>query len=112
MRFLLDENLEHEIFHRLQNHDHEVIHVDLSDELSKGDADDDLVRFSSEREFVIVTYDDDFRDDFSEDEYHAALFLPDQTLSAKRIADALHDISTYYQHSDLQGFMTVGKSWL
>jgi hypothetical protein len=38
--------------------------------------------------------------------------LPDQTLSAETIADVLHEISTYYQQSDLQGFMTIGKSWV
>jgi hypothetical protein len=27
MRFLIGENLEHEIFHRLQNYEHEVVHV-------------------------------------------------------------------------------------
>jgi predicted nuclease of predicted toxin-antitoxin system len=112
MRFLLDENLEHEVFHRLQNYDHEVVHVDLSSELNKGDSDTALATFSREQNFVIVTYDDDFRDEFSDDDYHAVLYLPDQTLSAKTIAKALHEISTYYQQSDLQGFMTIGKSWL
>ncbi|PSP54201.1 hypothetical protein BRC74_01585 [Halobacteriales archaeon QH_7_68_42] len=101
-----------EVFHRLRDHSHDVRHVDLSDELSKGDSDDDLAAFSHEYQFVIVTYDDDFRDDFTEDEYHAVFYLPDQTLSAETIADVLHEISIYYQQSDLQGFMTIGKSWV
>lgn len=31
MKFLLDENLEHEVVHRLRNDGHEVRHVDLGD---------------------------------------------------------------------------------
>ena len=112
MRFLLDENLEHEVFHRLEDHGHEVLHVDLSDRLSKGTSDSDLAAVSREHRFVIVTYDDDFRDDFSESEYHAVLYIPDQTLSAGTIADVLQEISTYYRQNELQGFMTVGRSWL
>lgn len=112
MRFLLDENLEHEIFHRLQSYEHDVVHVDRSAELNKGDSDSTLATFSREQNFVIVTYDDDFRDEFSDDDYHAVLYLPDQTLSARTIADALHEISTYYQQSDLKGFVTIGKNWL
>jgi len=112
MRFLLDENFEHEILHRLRHYGHEVVHVDRSDELDKGDADTELAAFSRDREFVIVTYDDDFRDDFTDDEYHAVLFVPDQTLAAETVADALHEISTYYPQDELDGFLTVGKSWL
>ena len=112
MRFLLDENLEHEVFHRLRNDGHDVRHVDLSEELSKGDADGDLAAFSRESQFVIVTYDDDFRDDFPDDEYHAVLYVPDQTLSAETIAGVLDEISTYYDGDDLRGFLTIGRSWL
>jgi predicted nuclease of predicted toxin-antitoxin system len=65
MKFLLDENPEHETCHRLHDDGHEVSHVDLSDQLSKGDSDDELATLSLEHEFVIVTYDDDFRDDFT-----------------------------------------------
>lgn len=112
MNFLLDENLEHEVHHRLHNYGHDVRHVDLSDQLSKGASDSDLATFSREHRFVIFTYDDDFRAEFTDDEYHAVLYLPDQTLSATMIADVLHEISTYYAQSELRGFMTVGRSWL
>jgi hypothetical protein len=39
-------------------------------------------------------------------------FLLDQTLSAKTVADVLHEISTYYTQTELRGFLTIGKSWL
>ena len=63
-----------------------------------------------EREFVIDTYDD-FRDDFEDSDYHAVLYLPDQTHSAKRIADALDEVASYYRKGDLRGFLTVGETW-
>jgi len=112
MRFLLDENLEHEVYHRLRNRGHDVRHVDLSDEFRKGDSDDALATFSRDYGFVIVTYDDDFRDDFSDAEFHAVLYLSDQSLSAKTIAEVLQEISTYYDPGELEGFMTIGRSWL
>lgn len=36
MRFLLDEDLEHEVYHRLQHYGHDLLHVEVSDDLSKG----------------------------------------------------------------------------
>jgi predicted nuclease of predicted toxin-antitoxin system len=112
MRFLLDENLEHEVYHRLQNYGHDILHVEVSDELSKGDTDEELAEISRTEDWIIVTYDDDFRDSFSEDDYSAVLFFADQSLSAKKAADVLHNISTYYEQEQLDGFITVGKSWL
>jgi predicted nuclease of predicted toxin-antitoxin system len=112
MRLLLDENIEHEVYHRLENYGHELLHVEVSDELHKGATDERLAEKSRHFDWNIVTYDDDFRGDFSEDEYRAVLYFADQTLSAKTVADALHEISTYYEQGELQGFFTVGQSWL
>ena len=112
MRLLLDGNIEHEVYHRLENYGHELLHVEVSDELSKGDTDERLAEKSRHSNWVIVTYDDDFRDEFSENEFRAVLYFADQTLSAKTIADVLHEISRYYEQDELQGFLTVGQSWL
>ena len=112
MRLLLDENIEHEVYHRLEDYGHELLHVEVSDELSKGDTDERLAEKSRLDSWIIVTYDDDFRDDFSENEYQAVLYFADQTLSAKTVADVLHEISTYYEQDELQGFFIVGQSWL
>jgi predicted nuclease of predicted toxin-antitoxin system len=112
MRFLLDENFEHDVLYRLRNEGHDVVHVDLSDRLEKGAPDADLATFSRDRQFVIVTYDDDFRDEFTDDGYHAVLYFADQTLSSRTIAGVLDEIATYLGESDLQGFMPVGRSWV
>jgi len=111
MRVLLDENLEHEVLHRLENYGHECLHVGRSDGLSKGDSDEDLAAVSKQDGRVIVTYDDDFRTEFAESDYHAVLFFPDETLSARNVADAVHEISTHYDSAQL-GFQAVGQSWL
>ena len=112
MRLLLDENIEHEVYHRLENYGHELLHVEVSDELDKGDTDERLAEISRLDDWIIVTYDDDFRDDFTETDYRGVLYFAEQTLSAKTVADVLHEISIYYEQDDLRGFLTVGQSWL
>jgi hypothetical protein len=39
-RLILDENVEHEVLHRLENYGHDVEHIDFSTELRKGTATD------------------------------------------------------------------------
>jgi predicted nuclease of predicted toxin-antitoxin system len=84
MRLLLDENLEHEVYHRLVNFGHGVVHVEVSDGLAKGLSDPDIAAASLNESRVIVTYDDDFRTDFDTTDYHAVLFFEDESLSAPR----------------------------
>jgi hypothetical protein len=112
MKSLLDENLEHEVFHRLDNYGHDLVHVEISEEITKGAPDTELATISRQENRVIVTYDDNFRTDFVDGDYDAVLYFPDQTLSVRDVADVLHEISTYYAQDQLQGFMTVGRSWL
>ena len=45
-RLLLDENVEREVYHRLDSYGHDVEHVDFSPELGKGASDDDLADYS------------------------------------------------------------------
>lgn len=111
MRFLLDENLEHEVYHRLVDAGHDVVHVEVGSAPEKGATDAELAAFSRTERRVIATYDDDFRS-LPADSYHAVLYLPDQTLSARTIATALDTVSEYYSTTELGGFMTLGKSWL
>jgi predicted nuclease of predicted toxin-antitoxin system len=112
MRLLLDENLEHEVYHRLVNFEHDVVHVEVSDGLAKGLSDSDIAATSLNESRVIVTYDDDFRTDFSTSDYHAVLLVGDQELSARKVADIVHEVSRYYDTDDLSGVTTVGRSWL
>ena len=99
------------MYHRLENSGHELLHVEVSDELSNGDTDERLAEISRLDDWIVVTYDDDFRDGFSGTDYQGVLYFVDRTLSAKTVADGLHEISTYYEQDDLRGFQTVGESW-
>ncbi|GAB3689130.1 hypothetical protein GCM10028857_24120 [Salinarchaeum chitinilyticum] len=111
-RLLLDENVEHEIGHRLEHYGHDVEHVDFVAALGKGAEDEALGRYSRHEDRVIVTYDDDFVLEISEDGYTAPLYLPDATVPTDHAADALHEIMTRYPQAELQGLIYVGSEWL
>jgi predicted nuclease of predicted toxin-antitoxin system len=112
MRLLLDENLEHEVYHRLESYGHDVRHVEVSDGLEKGLTDPDIAIVSLDESRVIVTYDDDFRTDLGAADYHAVLFFEDESLSAREVADIVHEVSRYHDGDQLSGFIKVGRSWL
>ena len=108
-RLVLDENVEHEVLHRL---DHDVEHVDFVPSLGKGTGDHPLARYSLETDRVIVTYDDDFVLEVDEDGYRAVLYFNDATLSVKQVADIVHAVSQHYPQDELRGLEYVGAEWL
>jgi predicted nuclease of predicted toxin-antitoxin system len=112
MRLLLDENLEHEVYHRLGNYGHDVLHIEVSDGLVKGFTDPEIAAVSLDESRTIVTYDDDFRTGLGAADYHAVLFLEDESLSAREVADIVHEVSRYHDGDHLSGFINVGRSWL
>ena len=61
---LLDENVEHEVRHRLRNYGHTVEHIGLHHHLEKGDEDRVLAQYSRSNQALIVTYDDDVETDY------------------------------------------------
>jgi len=111
-RLVLDENVEHEVFHRLENYGHDVEHVDFVPELGKGTADRSIARYSVDTDRVIVTYDDDFVLDVDDETYRAALYVADEALSVERVADIVHAVSQQYSQAELQGLEYVGEDWL
>jgi len=111
-RLILDENVEHEVAHRLQNYGHDVEHVDFVPELGKGSGDDPIARYSLETNRVIVTYDDDFVLRVEENDYRAVLYVGDASLSVDTVADVIHALSQDYPPAELQGLEYVGKAWL
>jgi predicted nuclease of predicted toxin-antitoxin system len=111
-RLLLDENVEHEVRHRLENYGHDVEHVDFVPELGKGTADRPIARYSRDTDRVIVTYDDDFVLDVDEETYRAVLYVADATLSVEQVADVVHAVSQHYPQAELQGLEYVGAEWL
>lgn len=111
-RLILDENVEHEVFHRLANYGHNVEHVDFVAELGKGTADHPIARYSLDTDRVIVTYDDDFVLDVDEELYRAVLYFDNAMLSVEQVADIIHAISQNYPQSELQGLEYAGEDWL
>jgi hypothetical protein len=111
-RFLLDENVEHEVGYRLEHSGHDVEHVDFVPELGKGSDDGAIGRYSHDEDRVIVTYDDDFVLDISPESYTAALYVPDAAVHVDDVADAIHEIATHYPQDELQGLVFVGSDWM
>ena len=48
MRLLLDENLETEVYHRLADRGHDVLHVTVSEGLAGGMSDNEIATVSSD----------------------------------------------------------------
>jgi predicted nuclease of predicted toxin-antitoxin system len=111
-RLILDENVEHEVFHRLDNYGHDVKHVDFVPELGKGTADHPIAQYSLDTDRVIVTYDDDFVLEVEEEMYRAVLYFDDATLSVEQVADIIHSVFQHYPQEELQGLEYVGREWV
>lgn len=111
-RLILDENVEHEVFHRLDNYGHDVEHVDSVPELGKGTADYSITQYSLDTDRVIVTYDDDFVLEADEDDYRAVLYFSDASLPVEQVADVIHTVSKAYSQEELRGLEYVGDEWL
>lgn len=111
-RLILDENVEHEVLHRLENYGHDVEHVDFVPELGKGTDDHPIAQYSLDTDRVIVTYDDDFVLEVDEDDYRAVLYFSDAMLSVKQVADIIHTVAKAYPQAELQGLEYVGEEWL
>ncbi|SDJ55134.1 hypothetical protein SAMN05216226_10516 [Halovenus aranensis] len=111
-RLILDENVEHEVFHRLENYGHDVEHVDFVPELGKGTDDYPIAQYSLDTDRVIVTYDDDFVLEVDEADYRAVLYLHDARLPVKEVADIVHAVSQHYPQEEIQGLEYIGDEWL
>lgn len=111
-RLLLDENVEHEVYYRLENYGHDVEHVGFVSELGKGTDDYPIARYSHKTSRIIVTYDDDFVLDVDATAYDGALYINDATLSVTQVADIIHAVSQYYPQSEIEGIEYIGDEWL
>jgi hypothetical protein len=108
-RLILDENVEREVFHRLDNYGHDVEHVDFVLELGKGTADHPIAQYSRDTDRVIVTYDDDLVLEVDETAYRAVLYFADARLTVEQVADIVHTVSKNYPQEELQGIEYVGE---
>ncbi|OTF01976.1 DUF5615 family PIN-like protein [Halorubrum sp. SD683] len=111
-RLLLDENLENDVRHRLENLGHDVEHVDFVAELGKGATDEELAKHSRESDRAIVTYDDDFVEEVGPEQYRAVLFFEDDGVSAREVTEIVHRMSELYPFEEVRGLQKVGREWL
>ena len=112
VKFLLDENVEHEVLHRLEKYGYTVEHVELHPELGKGTEDTPIAAFSQRHDWIIVTQDADFVIDHDETDYHGAIYFEDATLSAKQMSDILHTMASNYPASAFEGLEFGSTEWL
>lgn len=112
VEFLLDENIEYQVLHRLENRGYTVEHVDFVTALGKGATDRSVAEFSLTEQLVIVTYDDDFLLEYDWSEFYGVVHIPDVSLSAKQIADILHRMAESYPDSAFEGVEYASSEWL
>ena len=110
--FLLDENIEHEVLHRLRKRDYTVEHVEFHPDLGKGTADTPIAEFLLRNGWVIVTYDPDFVIGHDESDYFGAVYFQDATLSAKEVGDILDSMASVYPESAFEGLEFGTGEWL
>ena len=112
VRLLLDEHVEHEVAHRLEQRGYDAEHVGTSEEMGTSVDDLSVAAYSKASRRVIVTYDDDFVTEIGEGEFHCVLFFEDEGLSPAEVAEVVHNISTTYPESQFRGLQKVGREWL
>jgi predicted nuclease of predicted toxin-antitoxin system len=109
---LLDENVEREVLYRLRDRGHDAEHVASVDALGKGATDAAVAAYSRRTGRAIVSYDDDFRTEFSETDLFGFVFVPDGTLSSEQMAVILDAMSDHYEQRDLRGAHVLDDAWL
>ncbi|MFB6180204.1 MAG: DUF5615 family PIN-like protein [Halorientalis sp.] len=112
VRFLLDENIEQQVLHRLEKYGYDVEHVEFVTELGKGATDTDIAQYSLANAAVIATQDDDFVTDHDDSDFFGVVYFEDATLTATEIADILHRMADSYPHSAFEGIEFGGRAWL
>lgn len=111
-RILADENVDHRVVHRLRHYGNDVEHVDFVSTLGKGTMDGAIAQYSRSSNRLLLTSDDDFLTDFTDDEYSGLLFIEDETLSAEQVSDIVHAIAEIVDQDDVQGVFYVSRAWL
>lgn len=109
---LLDENVEHDVLYKLQARGHDVEHVEFVETLGKGATDTAVAEYSLDTGRVVLSYDDDFRDDFSSTEFFGFIFMPDGTLSSEQVARIVDEMNEHYRQQDLRGVHVLDNAWL
>jgi predicted nuclease of predicted toxin-antitoxin system len=112
LALLLDEMVEYEVKHRLENFGHDVVHVTSDNDVGSGDRDRTLAEYSRDSERIVVSYDPDWVEELSEDEFYCAIVIENEWLSAKEVSQIVHSMSKTYPESEFRGLQKAGQDWL
>lgn len=112
VKFLLDENMEPKVEHRLDAFGHPAESIGDVPALGSGATDAEIVTYSRENERVILTYDDDFITDHDPSDYHCVIYFANESLSATQVSDIAHKMAEAYPESEFTGRQFGGKEWL
>lgn len=110
-RLLLDEMVEHGLYHRLERSGHDVEHVEFHANLGKGVLDETIAEYSRQSERILVTYDDDFVTKVPESRYEAVIFVADETLPARQVASGIDGMADYYPQTQVSGVVDADE-WI
>lgn len=110
-RLLADENVERATVTYLQKLGHDIEGIGAIDELGLGATDEAIASYARTQDRVILTQDDDFIPDRDADAVPGVLFQPDQTLTAREVGDAVHELAQHVDQSDLT-LEYVSTAWL
>ena len=110
-RILADENVERATVNYLQKLGHDVEQLDEVPELGLGIEDESIARYARDHDRLILTQDDDFFTELAVERTAGILFQKDQTLSARKVGDVVHEMSRYLERSDIT-LEYVSENWL
>jgi len=112
VQFLLDEHVEPRVRHKLEAYGYDAETVGGADGLDLGDEDVTLGSYSRRTNRVIVTYDDDFVTGLERNDYYGVVYFEDSTVSARNVADILHEMASAYPESEFQRIQYGTSEWL
>lgn len=111
LSFLLDENVEADLAHKLAREGHDVDRVVEIDELGRGTPDCEVRRYARETDRIIVTYDDHFADP---DGNHVGVFYcPDQQLPVFNVFRIITAVVDHFDEREvLPPVVFLSENWL
>lgn len=112
-RFILDEQVEPQVQRYLEREGHDVVHVREIDGLGAGADDSEVATYSKSTGRHILTNDDDFYDELTDD-LPTVFYFPNQRLAAYKIAVIIEIIEQQFTAVELERepVVKVVEGWL
>ena len=112
LRFLLDEDTERDLAHKLRHAGHDVERVVEVDELGTGAPDDEVRSYSRQTNRIVVTHDDDHVA-VGSNEHRGVFYCPNQRLSSYALFQIIQQIANQYQSPDeITPVVYLTEAWI